>query len=199
MNNLAIVFGDECLLEPKTFQNPKIWHVFDRLIIFIQAVYQLFWNYDLIVSLQFYAEVAEAESWINERIPILTNADLGKDEDSVQALLKKLDALDLDIDNFNNNIGELAALSQGLVQRGHFDSKNIADQQTEIEARYREIQDLTSSRRAKLMDNKKLFEFFREADEVSVWIKEREVIAASEDYGTDVEHVQVSHNDLIFL
>ncbi len=46
------------------------------------------------------------------------------------------------------------------------------------------------------MDNKKLFEFFREADEVSIWIKEREVIAASEDYGTDVEHVQVSH--LIF-
>lgn len=48
---------------------------------------------------------------------------------NAQGLLKKLDALELDIDNFNNNIGELAALSQGLVQRGHFDSANIQQQQ----------------------------------------------------------------------
>ena len=135
--------------------------------------------------------MGEAESWINERIPMLSNVDLGKDEDSVQALLKKLDALDLDIDNFNNNIGELAALSQGLQQRGHFDSKNIGDQQANIETKYRELQDLSAARRAKLMDNKKLFEFLREVDDVAVWIKEKEVIAASEDYGTDVEHVQV--------
>ena len=123
---------------------------------------------------------------------MLSNADLGKDEDSVQALLKKLDALDLDIDNFNNNIGELAALCQGLQQRGHFDSKNIGEQQANIEVKYRELQDLAAARRAKLMDNKKLFEFMREADEVAVWIKEKEVTAASEDYGTDVEHVQVT-------
>ncbi len=63
--------------------------------------------------------------------------------------------------------------------------------QMSIEAKYRELQDLAADRRAKLVDNKKLFEFYREADEVAKWIKEREVIAASEDYGTDLEHVQV--------
>ena len=82
--------------------------------------------------LQFYAEVAEAESWMKEKMPALTNQDLGKDEDSVQVLLKKLDALDLDIDNFQNNIGELAALSQGLLQRNHFDSANIKQQQVQL-------------------------------------------------------------------
>ena len=80
---------------------------------------------------QFYTEVAEAESWMNEKVPQLTNADLGKDEDSVQALQKKLDSLELDIDNFQHNIGELAALSQGLVERGHFDSANIKEQQVD--------------------------------------------------------------------
>ncbi len=145
----------------------------------------------LLILIQFYSEVSEAESWISERIPIISNVDLGKDEDSVQALLKKLDALDLDIDNFNNNIGELAALCQGLQQREHFDSKNIANKQAKIEESYRELQDLSAARRAKLTDNKKLFEFLREADDVAQWIKEKEVVAASEDYGTDVEHVQV--------
>lgn len=42
-----------------------------------------------------------------------------------QALTKKLDALDRDIDNFSNSIGELAALSHNLVDRNHYDSENI--------------------------------------------------------------------------
>ena len=44
-------------------------------------------------------------------------------------LQKKLDALERDIDNFQNNIGELAALSHSLIDRGHFDSENIKTQQ----------------------------------------------------------------------
>ena len=44
-------------------------------------------------------------------------------------LQKKLDAMERDIDNFQNNIGELAALSRSLVDRGHFDSENIKLQQ----------------------------------------------------------------------
>ena len=36
---------------------------------------------------QFYAEVAEAESWISEKRPLLTSPDLGKDEDSVQVTM----------------------------------------------------------------------------------------------------------------
>jgi len=105
--------------------------------------------------------------------------------------LKKLDALELDIENFHNNIGELAALSQGLVSRHHFDSDNIQHQQVSTEARYGELQDLAGVRRKKLIETKKLFEFFREADDVIAWIREKEAIAESDDYGTDIEHVQV--------
>ena len=54
-----------------------------------------------------------------------------------QALLKKLDALELDIDSFQTHVGELAALSQGLVARGHFDSDNIQRQQQATETRFR--------------------------------------------------------------
>lgn len=78
---------------------------------------------------QFYSEISEAQAWIHEKKPLVTSTDLGQDEDSCQALGKKLDALELDIDAFNNNLGELAALSQGLIDRGHYDSENIAKQQ----------------------------------------------------------------------
>lgn len=42
------------------------------------------------------------------------------------------------------------------------------------------------------MDSRKLYEFYHEADVVESWIAERMVIAASEDYGQDLEHVEVS-------
>lgn len=146
---------------------------------------------DSLESQRFYSEIAEAKTWMKEKIPALTSPDLGKDEDSVQVLQKKLDALERDIDNFQNNIGELAALSRNLIDRGHFDSDNIKTQQASIESKYSELQDLTNQRRAKLTDSRKLFEFYRESDEVAAWITDKGVIAASEDYGQDLEHVQI--------
>ena len=146
---------------------------------------------DSLESQKFYSEITEADLWMKEKIPALTSPDLGKDEDSVQVLQKKLDAMERDIDNFQNNIGELAALSRSLVDRAHFDSENIKIQQASVESRYSELQDLTNQRRAKLTDSRKMFEFYRECEEVSVWITEKGVIAASEDYGTDLEHVQI--------
>lgn len=43
--------------------------------------------------------------------------------------MKKLDGLERDIHNFNNNIIKLAKLSQSLIERGHFDSDNIQAKQ----------------------------------------------------------------------
>ncbi|KAL8620004.1 hypothetical protein ACOMHN_015286 [Nucella lapillus] len=140
---------------------------------------------------KFYMEVNEVELWMNEKVPQLTSNDLGKDEDSVLHLTKKLDALDRDIDNFSNSIGELAALSHNLVDRNHYDSENIKRTQAEMERQYQRLQDLSHQRRNKLTDSKKLFEFYHEADETAHWISDKSVIAGSEDYGTDLEHVEV--------
>ena len=85
------------------------------------------------------------------------------------------------------------------MQREHFDSKNIRQQQTEVEEQYRELQDLASTRRQRLTENKKLFEYLREVEEVRSWTREQETIAASEDYGTDLEHVQVGTDTLHYF
>ena len=78
---------------------------------------------------QLYSEISEASAWIDEKSPLVTSSDLGQDEDSVQALLKKLDALELDVVAFNSNIGELATTSRRLIERAHYDSDTIAKQQ----------------------------------------------------------------------
>ena len=61
-----------------------------------------------------------------------------------------------------------------------------------MENKYSKLQDSASQRRSKLNDTKKMFEFYREADEVAEWIGDKVTIASSEDYGQDLEHVEVS-------
>jgi len=84
---------------------------------------------NLCVLLQFYAEANEAEAWIQEKGPLLMSRDIGKDEDSVQSLAKKLEHVELGLRQFQHTIGKLAKLSQGLVDRRHFDSHNITAKQ----------------------------------------------------------------------
>ncbi|XP_054722410.1 spectrin beta chain, non-erythrocytic 5-like [Uloborus diversus] len=146
---------------------------------------------DAVESQMFYSEATEAESWIRERKPLLLSPDLGKDEDSVQSLMKKLDGLERDIHNFNNNVIKLAKLSQGLVERGHFDSENITEKQHQVESSYSELKQLAEERGYRLQESRRFFGFMRDADEVAAWIQDQMLIASSEDYGKDVEHVEI--------
>lgn len=50
---------------------------------------------------------------------------------------------------------------------------------------------LQEKRAKRLEESRKLFVFLRESDEVGEWLNEQMVMAASEDYGRDVEHVEI--------
>jgi len=105
--------------------------------------------------------------------------------------LKKLDAVELDVENFKKKIEVLSSLCHGLVSRGHFDSDNIRETQAGLESKYRDLLELAAARRRKLVETKKLFEFHREVEDIEAWIIDKNAVAGSEDYGTDIEHVQV--------
>jgi spectrin beta len=63
--------------------------------------------------------------------------------------------------------------------------------QAEIEAQFSELQSLTAKRSSRLAESLKLYRFLREADEVAEWMGDQTAVAASEDYGRDVEHVEL--------
>ncbi|XP_054271663.1 spectrin alpha chain, non-erythrocytic 1 isoform X2 [Macrosteles quadrilineatus] len=146
---------------------------------------------DAVESQMFYAEASEAETWLREKRPLLTSSDFGKDEDSVQSLLKKLEGIERELSTFQTNVGRLAKLSHGLVDRGHFDSQKIGEKQTQIETELNSLQSLAKVRETRLKESLKVFRFVREAEEVAEWIGDQTAVAASEDYGRDVEHVEL--------
>ena len=51
---------------------------------------------------QFYAKVSEAESWMNDKKPLVGYGEYGKDEDSTTALIKKHEAVELDIEGYSS-------------------------------------------------------------------------------------------------
>ncbi|XP_023313664.1 spectrin beta chain, non-erythrocytic 1 isoform X1 [Trichogramma pretiosum] len=146
---------------------------------------------DAVESQMFYAEASEAEQWIKEKQPLLNSSDYGKDEDSVQSLFKKLEGVERDLCGFTGTVENLKKLSKGLVERHHFDSKNIAYKMSEIEHKYEDLQNLKEKRSQRLLESEKYHRFIMQADQVIEWILDQTTIAASEDYGADVEHVEL--------
>ncbi|CAG0903884.1 unnamed protein product, partial [Darwinula stevensoni] len=146
---------------------------------------------DALESQQFLTEASEADAWLKEKRQFLGTGDVGKDEDSVQVHQKKLENLVRDLDGFNTTIGKLAKLAQKLVDRGHFASSRIQEKQKTVEQEYKDLQMLAEERQMQLSDSRKFFRFVREVDEVAEWINDQMAVAASEDYGRDVEHIEV--------
>lgn len=63
--------------------------------------------------------------------------------------------------------------------------------QTQIETELNSLQSLAKERETRLKESLKVFRFVREAEEVAEWIGDQTAVAASEDYGRDVEHVEL--------
>uniref|UniRef100_A0A0P4WIP7 Uncharacterized protein n=1 Tax=Scylla olivacea TaxID=85551 RepID=A0A0P4WIP7_SCYOL len=146
---------------------------------------------DAVESQMFYSEVSEAEAWMREKKPLLTSQDFGKDELSVGALTKKLDNVSRDMEGFKGTVTKLSTLCSKLTERKHFDSENISKKMQNVEQQYAELQMLLGKRAKRLEESRKLFVFLRESDEVAEWLNEQMTVAASEDYGRDVEHVEI--------
>lgn len=146
---------------------------------------------DAVESQMFYSEVNEAEAWMREKRPLVVSQDYGKDETSVGALVKKLDNVARDLDSFKTTVDRLTVLCTKLTERRHFDSENITKKMAQVNDEYSEMKMLREKRAKRLDDSRKLFQFLRESDEVGEWLNEQMTVAASEDYGRDVEHVEI--------
>ena len=78
---------------------------------------------------QYYTKVVEATSWMNDKRSLAALREYGKDEDSTQALIKKHEAIELEVEGYKQKIDVLCAESKRLVEGENFDSKVVADRE----------------------------------------------------------------------
>lgn len=145
---------------------------------------------DAVESQMFYVEANEAAIWMDEKHAVLSSTDYGKDEDSVQSLQKKSNALQRELNAFASSIEKIDRLASGLLERNHFDSVNIKKKNVSIQNNYNELKTLAKQREEHMIEKQKLYKFIREAEEMQEWIADQMAVTASEDYGDDVEHIE---------
>ncbi|KJH48207.1 spectrin repeat-containing domain protein [Dictyocaulus viviparus] len=110
-------------------------------------------------SHEYYTEVAEAEQWIKDQMPVATNQETGRDQTSAEGYLRRLTVLD----------------------------KEVAARQAKLETIYAELVKECNRRRTQLVDAARYHRFVRQVDDLSDWLRDKEHLASSEDYGRDLE------------
>ena len=72
------------------------------------------------------------ETWIREKLPRVSSDDYGRDETSVQSLLRKHETLELELDSYKAKVSDLKNMCHALVAAENFDKEKILRRQVRI-------------------------------------------------------------------
>jgi spectrin beta len=122
---------------------------------------------------------------------LATSSDLGKDEDAVDTNIKKLEALLRDIHEYTEPVHNLSKLCTALLQRNHFDEDNITLKMQQVQTKFEDLKKKALHRQKLLGSAKVAHQFLREASELEEFLNDQLQVAASEEYGNDIEHVEL--------
>ncbi|RWS30125.1 spectrin beta chain: non-erythrocytic 1-like protein, partial [Leptotrombidium deliense] len=73
---------------------------------------------DAVEAFQYHADANEAESWMKEKMQLVTSKDYGKDEPSVSALLQRHSRLESEVNAYENDIKRLNDQSENMIKSG---------------------------------------------------------------------------------
>ena len=119
----------------------------------------------------------------------LKSEDYGKHLLSVQDLLQKHTLTEGDIKALSEQAKSLSTQAQTFIDDKHPDSATIVKRQTQLETASLELQQLAINRLEKLKESQSLCEFMLRIEEEEAWVKEKETIASSSDFGKDLNAV----------
>ncbi|XP_049883110.1 spectrin beta chain, non-erythrocytic 5 isoform X2 [Pectinophora gossypiella] len=139
--------------------------------------------------LQLLSEISEAEVWLMERRTALASSDVGRDEDSVLALTRRLEAAQRELAAFDATYTKLERAASILQEKSPSDAEQLRQKMDELKTLFEDMKLLCAKRQQRLQQSLKYFKFVQECEEVQEWISEQMSAAASEEYGLDVEHV----------
>nr|XP_020441854.1 spectrin beta chain, non-erythrocytic 1 isoform X4 [Monopterus albus] len=137
-----------------------------------------------------FQEMLYIMDWMDEMKMLLLSQDYGKHLLGVEDLLQKHTLVEADIGiqadrvrNVNSNAQKFATDTEGYKP---CDPQIIRDRVAHLEFCYQELSQLAAERRARLEESRRLWKFFWEMAEEEGWIREKEQVLSSEDYGKDL-------------
>ncbi|VDO69394.1 unnamed protein product [Heligmosomoides polygyrus] len=178
------------MIRSKHYASPQIENTIDRLTTALLSIkdaasVRRARLQQAVDSHEYYTEVAEAEQWIKDQMPVASNQETGRDQASAEGYLRRLTVLDKEVAHFKEELERLRARCDSL--QDHQDANQIAARQVKLEAAYADLVKECNRRRTQLVDAGRYHRFVRQVDDLSDWLHDKEHLASSEDYGRDLE------------
>uniref|UniRef100_G3UHK8 Spectrin beta chain n=1 Tax=Loxodonta africana TaxID=9785 RepID=G3UHK8_LOXAF len=140
-----------------------------------------------------FQEMLYIMDWMDEMKVLLLSQDYGKHLLGVEDLLQKHALVEADIAIQAERVRGVNASAQKFAtdEEGYkpCDPQVIRDRVAHMEFCYQELCQLAAERRARLEESRRLWKFFWEMAEEEGWIREKEKILSSDDYGRDLTSV----------
>ncbi|XP_072344928.1 spectrin alpha chain, non-erythrocytic 1 isoform X1 [Scyliorhinus torazame] len=139
---------------------------------------------------QLFRDIEDEETWIREKEPIAASTNRGKDLIGVQNLLKKHQALQAEISGHEPRIKAVAQKGHAMVEAGHFASEDVKGKLNDLNQKWDSLKAKAAQRRQDLEDSLQAQQYFADANEAESWMREKEPVVGSVDYGKDEDSAE---------
>lgn len=138
----------------------------------------------------FKRDADELESWIYEKLQTASDESY-KDPTNLQAKIQKHQAFEAEVAAHANAIVVLDNTGTDMINKEHFASDIIKARLEELHRLWELLLSKLRDKGLRLKQALRLVQFMRECNEVMFWINDKEAFVSSEEFGQDLEHVEV--------
>ncbi|KAG8249869.1 hypothetical protein J6590_012180 [Homalodisca vitripennis] len=140
--------------------------------------------------LYFKRDADELESWIYEKLQAASDESY-KDPTNLQAKIQKHQAFEAEVAAHSNAIVVLDNTGKEMINQNHFASEIIRKRLEELHRLWELLLSKLAEKGMKLQQALVLVQFLRQCDEVMFWINDKETFVTTDEFGHDLEHVEV--------
>uniref|UniRef100_A0A7N6APK0 Spectrin beta chain n=1 Tax=Anabas testudineus TaxID=64144 RepID=A0A7N6APK0_ANATE len=123
------------------------------------------------------------QAWLNENQRLVSQDNFGYDLPAVEAAMKKHEAIEADIDSYEERIGVVVELAAEMEAEGYYDIRRISARKENILGQWGLLKELVAGRRTRLEKNLALQKTFQDMVYMIDWMEETQVQLLSKDFG----------------
>lgn len=139
---------------------------------------------------RFLHDVEDEEAWIREKEPVASSTNTGRDLTGAQNLSKKHQALMTEIAGHEPRVRAVCDNGVQMIDNGHFAADEIKEKIDDLDQKWLEFKDKAHVRKGHLDDSLQAHQYLADVAEAESWLKEKEPIVTSDDYGKDEDSAQ---------
>ncbi|XP_067134094.1 spectrin alpha chain-like isoform X2 [Centruroides vittatus] len=139
---------------------------------------------------QLYQDMEDEEAWILEKEPVAASTNRGRDLFGVQNLIKKHQAVLAEIINHENRVRTVCQTGKEMISEGHFASEEIEKKVQKFIETWNQFKDKALQRKQDLEDSLQAHQYFVDANEAESWMKEKEPLVTSQEFGKDEDSTE---------